>query len=165
MAGAARIQYSYEILTFQITAPGADIVSALLTPLMVVVVGGILVLGVLRARRGAAWQRLLPPLVLALVVGLIVTNKVGSPQFHTWLIPPVILWIVFDRARSSSAALLVLVLCALTFAIYPLTYDALLRADALPVLLLTVRNLLLVVLLVHAVRAVLRAPAGTVTTH
>jgi len=164
LVGAARIEYSYEILTFQITAPGADLVSTLLTPLMVLVVAGILVVGALRARGGAAWQRLLPPLTLALVTGLMVTNKVGSPQFHTWLIPPVILWIVFDRVRSRTAALLVLVLCALTFAIYPLTYDQLLRAEALPVLLLTARNLLLVVLLVHAVRAVVRVPRGSMTT-
>lgn len=164
VAGAARIEYSYEILTFQITAPGADLVSMLLTPLMVLVVAGILVVGALRARGGAAWQRLLPPLTLALVTGLMVTNKVGSPQFHTWLIPPVILWIVFDRARSRTAAVLVLVLCTLTFAIYPLTYDQLLRAEALPVLLLTARNLLLVVLLAHAVHAVVRVPRGSVTT-
>ena len=164
VAGAARIEYSYEILTFQITAPGADFVSALLTPLMVLVVAGILVVGALRARGGAAWQRILPPLTLALVTGLMVTNKVGSPQFHTWLIPPVILWIVFDRARSRTAAVLVLVLCTLTFAIYPLTYDQLLRAAALPMLLLTARNLLLVVLLVHAVHAVVRVPRGSVTT-
>ncbi|MGQ7310414.1 hypothetical protein ACUOFU_01825 [Microbacterium arabinogalactanolyticum] len=164
VAGAARIEYSYEILTFQITAPGAALVSMLLTPLMVLVVAGILVVGALRARGGAAWQRILPPLTLALVTGLMVTNKVGSPQFHTWLIPPVILWIVFDRARSRTAAVLVLVLCTLTFAIYPLSYDQLLRAEALPVLLLTARNLLLVVLLVHAVRAVVRVPRGSVTT-
>jgi len=164
VAGAARIEYSFEILTFQITAPGADLVSMLLTPLMVLVVAGILVVGALRARGGAAWQRILPPLTLALVTGLMVTNKVGSPQFHTWLIPPVILWIVFDRARSRTAAVLVLVLCTLTFAIYPLTYDQLLRAEALPVLLLTARNLLLVVLLVHAVHAVVRVPRGSVTT-
>ena len=163
LGGAARIEYSYEILTFQIAAPGADVVSALLTPLMVLVVAGILIVGVVRARGGAAWQRLLPPLTLALVTGLMVTNKVGSPQFHTWLIPPVILWIVFDRVRSRTAALLVLALCALTFTIYPLTYDQLLRAEALPVLLLTARNLLLVVLLVHAVRAVVRVPRGSAT--
>lgn len=165
VAGAARIEYSREILTFQIAAPGAEVVSALLTPLMVLVVGGILILGVVRARHGVDWQRLLPPLTLALVVGLIVTNKVGSPQFHTWLIPPVILWIVFDRARARTAALLVLVLCALTFAIYPLTYDQLLRAEVLPVLLVTVRNLLLVGLLIHAIRAVLRVPVASATTH
>lgn len=165
--GAARIEYDHQILTFQISAAGADAVSAALTPVMAVLVAGLLALGALRARAGTAWQRLLPPLTLALVAGLMVANKVGSPQFHTWLIAPVILWFVFDRARAQTPAALVLVLCALTFAIYPLTYDGLLRADALPVLLLSVRNLLLVVLLIHAVRGIVRAPltSSTDTEH
>ncbi|MDT0156821.1 hypothetical protein Q9R19_04180 [Microbacterium sp. ARD32] len=159
--GGARIEYSRTILTFQIHAPGADVVSAALTPVMVVVVAGILILGLLRARAAAPWQRLLPPLALALVVALIVTNKVGSPQFQTWLIAPVILWIVFDRVRAGTATALVLALCALTFAVYPLTYDRLLGAELLPVLVLTARNLLLVALLVLAVRAVALAPPAS----
>jgi hypothetical protein len=161
VAGAARIEYSFDILTFQIIAPGADAVSVVLTVIMIAAVAAVVTLGVVRARAGAAWQRLLPALALALVVTLIVTNKVGSPQFATWLIPPVILWIVFDRPRAQSPTVLVLVLCALTFAIYPLTYDALLRAEPAAVLIVTVRNLLLVVLLIHSVQAVIRAPRAS----
>lgn len=157
--GAASIDYSFDILTFQISAAGADAVSAALTPAMVVVVTALLVLGAVKAARGAASNRLLPPLTLALVVALIVTNKVGSPQFQVWLIAPIVLWFVLDRTRAVVAAAIVLVLCGLTCLIYPLTYDALLRAETLPVLLLTVRNALLVVLLVVAVRAVWRVPA------
>ncbi|WP_344817659.1 hypothetical protein [Microbacterium soli] len=162
MAGSARIEYSHEILTFQISAPGAEAVSAALTPVMVLVTAGILLLGVLRARRGTAWQRLLPPLSLALVAGLIVTNKVGSPQFQTWLIVPVLLWIVYDRPRARTAMVLVALLCALTFCVYPLVYDQLLQAAPGAVLVLTVRNLLLIVLLVHGVRAVVRTPTPPV---
>src|SRR5690606_13474168 len=136
--GGARIEYSFEILTFQIVAPGADAVSWALTVVMAVAVVAIVMVGVARARSGTAWQRLVPPLALALVVALIVTNQVGSPQFATWLLPPVILWVVFDRPRARSAAALVLVLCALTFAIYPLAYDALLRAEPAAVLIVTV---------------------------
>lgn len=158
VVGAARIEYSTEILTFQILAPAADGVAAALTVVMVAVIAAILGMGVVRARAGVAWQRLLPPLTLALVAALIVTNKVGSPQFATWLIPPVILWIVFDRARAQTASVLVLLVCALTFTVYPLTYDALLRADPTAVLIVTVRNLLLVLLLIHSMRAMLRAP-------
>ncbi|MFD5225080.1 hypothetical protein ACFWHT_05585 [Microbacterium sp. NPDC058342] len=158
-AGGARIEYSFDILTFQIAAPGADEVSAALTPVMILVTAGILVLGVWRARIGAEWRRLLPALATALVVGLIVTNKVGSPQFQTWLIAPMVVWIVFDRRRARPAALMVLALCALTFAVYPLCYDQLLAAQPVAVLLVTARNALLVVLFAHAVRAVLRVPA------
>ncbi|WP_298037805.1 hypothetical protein [uncultured Microbacterium sp.] len=162
--GAASIEYSFEILTFQIVAPGADAASAALTPIMVVMVLALTALGALKAVRGARFPRLMPPLALALVVTLIVANKVGSPQFQTWLIAPVILWILFDRARSVTPALLVLLLCALTCLVYPLTYDALLQAELLPVLVLTARNLTLILLLVVALRALLRVPTGNIRT-
>ncbi|KJQ55886.1 hypothetical protein [Microbacterium sp. SA39] len=159
VAGAARIQYSFEMLTFQIAAPGADAVTALLTPLMVLAAAAVTVIGAVKASRGASFPRLFPPLALALVAVLIVTNKVGSPQFQTWLIAPVILWIVFDRLRARGSAALVLILCALTCLVYPLSYDALLRAELLPVLVLTLRNLLLLVLLAVSIRALVRVPA------
>ncbi|WP_300268906.1 glycosyltransferase family 87 protein [Microbacterium sp.] len=162
--GAASVDYSFEILTFQIGAPGIDVLADLLTPLMVVAVLAVVGIGVVKAVKGASAHRLVPPLALALVTVLIVTNKVGSPQFQSWLIAPVVLWIVFDRTRSGVAAGLVLVLCGLTCLIYPLTYDALLRAELLPLLLLTVRNLLLIALLAVAVRAVARVPAGRMTS-
>lgn len=159
VAGAARIEYSFEILTFQISAPGVDAVAAALTPLMVIAVLAVTALGAFKTARGASFPRLFPPLALTLVTLLIVTNKVGSPQFQTWLIAPVILWIVLDRVRARVPAVVVLALCLLTCMVYPLGYDALLRADSLAVAVLTLRNILLIVLLVLGVRALLRVPA------
>ncbi len=159
VAGSARIEYSFEILTFQIAASGTDAVTALLTPLMVLAAAAVTVIGAVKASRGASFPRLFPPLALALVTVLIVTNKVGSPQFQTWLIAPVILWIVFDGLRARVPAGIVLILCALTCLVYPLSYDALLGAELLPVLVLTLRNLLLLVLLAVGIRALVRVPA------
>ncbi|WP_245861162.1 hypothetical protein [Microbacterium aurantiacum] len=158
MTGSARIEYSFDILTFQIAAAGADVVTALLTPLMIVAVLAIALIGSIKAMRGASFPRLFPPLALALVSALIVTNKVGSPQFQTWLIAPVLLWIVFDRTRARVPVVVVLLLCALTCLIYPLSYDALLRAELVPVLLLSARNILLIVLLAIGIRALVRVP-------
>lgn len=158
VTGAARIEYSFEILTFQITAPGVDAVAAVLTPLMAVCVLAVAAVGALKAIRGARFARLFPPLALALVTLLIVTNKVGSPQFQTWLIAPTILWLVLDRVRARVPAVVVLALCLLTCLVYPIGYDALLRADTLSVAVLTVRNVLLIVLLVLGIRALLRVP-------
>ncbi|MGN7948202.1 hypothetical protein ACTJKH_05615 [Microbacterium sp. 22215] len=163
--GSARIEYSFEILTFQIAADGADAVGAVLTPLMAVLVIVITVIGALKATRGAAFPRLFPPLALSLVATLIVLNKVGSPQFQTWLIAPVILWLVLDRTRATAPALIVLALCALTCLVYPLNYDALLRAEILPVAILTLRNVLLVVALVVGIRALVRVPAHRPSTN
>ncbi|MEN0023163.1 MAG: hypothetical protein AAGC61_07765 [Microbacterium sp.] len=164
VAGAARIEYSFDILTFQIDAPGAEAVGAVLTPLMLVLVVALAAIGARAAMRGASVSRLLPPLVLSLVVALIVLNKVGSPQFQTWLIAPVVLWLVLDRSRAMTPAVIVLTLCALTCLVYPLNYDALLRADLVPVLVLTLRNALLVVLLVVGIRALVRVPAHRSST-
>lgn len=165
VAGSARIEYSFEILTFQIEAQGADAVGAALTPLMAVLVIVISVIGAVKAMRGASFPRLFPPLALSLVTALIVLNKVGSPQFQTWLIPPVILWLVLDRARAAVPAVLVLALCALTCLVYPLNYDALLRAEMLPIAILSLRNVLLVVALVVGIRAVVRVPAHRPSTN
>lgn len=165
VTGAARIAYSFQILTFQIDAPGADAVSAALTPLMVVAVAAITGVGALKALRGASFSRLFSPLALTLVAAMIVTNKVGSPQFQTWLIAPVILWLVMDAVHARTPAVLVLALCALTCLVYPLSYDGVLRAELVPVLLLSVRNLLLVILLIVGIRALLRVPTTDRSNH
>ncbi|WP_407360767.1 hypothetical protein [Microbacterium sp. LBN7] len=159
VAGSARIEYSFEILTFQITGSGTEAVTAILTPLMIIAAAAVAAIGAVKAARGASFARLFPPLALSLVVVLIVTNKVGSPQFQTWLIAPVVLWIIFDGIRARVPALIVLTLCALTCLVYPLSYDALLRAELLPVLVLTLRNVLLLVLLAVGIRALARVPA------
>ncbi|WP_231555087.1 hypothetical protein [Microbacterium sp. ZOR0019] len=159
VAGAAHIEYSFEILTFQITAPGVDAVAAALTPLMALSVLAVTVVGARKAARGATFPRLFPPLALTLVTLLIVTNKVGSPQFQTWLIASVVLWLVLDRVRARVPAVIVLALCLLTCLVYPIGYDALLRADALAVAVLTVRNVILLVLLILSIRALARVPA------
>lgn len=159
VTGAARIEYSYDILTFQIVAPGAEVVATVLTPLLVLAAAVVTVVGGVKAARGASFARLFPPLALLLVTVLIALNKVGSPQFQTWLLAPVILWLVLDRRRARTAAALVLALCLLTCLVYPLSYDGLLRAEAAPVLLLTMRNVLLVVLAAVSAVALARVPA------
>ncbi|WP_292789210.1 MULTISPECIES: hypothetical protein [unclassified Microbacterium] len=158
VTGAARIEYSYDILTFQIVAPGAEVVATVLTPLLVLAAAVVTVVGGVKAARGASFARLFPPLALLLVTVLIGLNKVGSPQFQTWLLAPVILWLVLDRRRARTAAALVLALCLLTCLVYPLSYDGLLRAEAAPVLLLTMRNVLLVVLAAVSAVALARVP-------
>lgn len=159
-AGHASVGYSPEILTFQVAATGVDALSALLTPVMVFSVVSITAWAAIKSARGARFSVLFPPLLLALVATLIVTNKVGSPQFQTWLIAPVVLWWVMDRSRAGVVSALVLVLCGLTCLIYPLTYDALLNLEVFPLVLLTLRNVLLVVLLVFALRALHRVPTN-----
>ncbi|WP_156377188.1 glycosyltransferase 87 family protein [Microbacterium sp. Root53] len=150
--------YDDDILTFQVTGPHVDIVIAAMTPALALAAGAILLLGAVKARRGAPVVRLLPPLALALVVALIALNKVGSPQFHDWLIAPLVLWIVLDRRRARPLAALALLSAALTQVVYPLLYGELLAAQPVAAAALTARNLVLVVLLVWAVVRVARVP-------
>ncbi|HEX5858757.1 MAG TPA: hypothetical protein VFY91_11675 [Microbacterium sp.] len=153
------IFYDRDILTFQVSGPNVDVVIALMTPLLVIAVAAVVALGAVKALRGAAFVTLFPPLSLALVLTLIVFNKVGSPQFEVWLIPPFVLWLVIDRRRAWPPASVALAIAALTQAVYPIAYYGLLIAEPFPVALLTARNALLIVLLAWSVVRLVRVPA------
>ena len=147
----SRVYYDHDILTYQVTGAGTEAAAAVMTPILVVAVAAVLLLGWLAQRRGARPEDLFPPLVLALVLCLIAFNKVGSPQFITWLAAPVILGLVLRWRGWYIPAFIAAVLAALTQIIYPYLYDYLLVADPLLVLVLTLRNLLELVLLGWAV--------------
>jgi hypothetical protein len=152
------IYYDRDILTFQVMGPGVTEVAAAMNPLLAVAVAAIAGLGAYRAWRGASFVRLFPALALALVLAFILVNKVGSPQYMTWIIAPLAVGLVIDRRRWWRPAALGLVMAGLTQVIYPMTYGELLGAQSLPAALLTLRNLLIAVLLVWAVARVARVP-------
>lgn len=155
----AGVYYDRDILTFQVAGSGTELASALMTPLMAIAVAVVVLLGGLRMRKGAHFARVLPPLALALVLVLIVFNKVGSPQFMTWLAAPIVLGLIYRRRQWLLPAGLGLVLAALTQLIYPYLYVELLAASPAMVLLLTLRNLLQLVLLGWSVYALVTASA------
>ncbi len=158
--GVTRIQYSREILTFEVAGPGVAAVGAVLTPLMALGVIAVAVIALLKLRAGASARRLLPATMLAMVAVLIACNKVGSPQFQVWLLTPLILWWLFDRPRATVPTVVVLIEYLLTQAVYPVVYDLLLRADPLAIALLSARNILLVVTCVLAIRAIVKTPVS-----
>lgn len=163
-SGAVSIRYGAEILTWQVWGPGSEATALLVTPVLAVVVAAIIALGVIAARRGASEARLLPVLVLALVAALIVVNKVGSPQFATWIAVPVVLGLIL-RAHGGISftvpAALALVIAALTQVMYPVQYGAVLSAEVWMLVVLTARNLTYLMLLVWAVSALGREAFGT----
>jgi hypothetical protein len=154
---AVTIEYDRDILTFQIQGPGADAAASLTTPVMVLAVAAVLLLGIRAARRGAPVGTLLPPLALAFVVVLMLANKVGSPQFVTWLTAPVVLGLVLGGRRFTVPAALAAAIALLTQVIYPYWYGWLLVADPAFVLVLTGKVALLVAVLAWSVRAVWQA--------
>jgi hypothetical protein len=159
--GSASVQYISTINTFQVVGSGVDEASALMTPLLVVVSAALLVLGALIARSGARAVHLLAPLSLAIVVGLLVFNKVGSPQFVLWIAAPVVLGIATQGKRFAGPAVLALGIAAVTQLIYPFGYDALLALQPAMLVVLTLRNVALLALFVLAVRMVWRLRGET----
>jgi hypothetical protein len=165
--GHSEVYYDFTILTFQLRGEGVTAVAAGATPLLGIAALVLLGLGLLAIRRGREPGEVLPPLVLALTVALIIFNKVGSPQFVTWLAVPVVYGLVtsaagFGRSFRVPAAL-AFVIAVLTQAFYPYFYSELLAPHLPMVLVLTARNLLYVVLFAWAVVAlaeVVRRPAA-----
>jgi len=152
------IYYDRAILTFQVTGPSVDIVITAMTPLLAVAVIGVLVLGIVKMWRGATFAALFPSLGLATVAAMILFNKVGSPQYLSWIIAPLVFGLVLDRWHWWGPALLGLGTALLTQVVYPLTYGELLVASAFPTVVLTLRNLAIAVLFVWAVVRVARTP-------
>ncbi|HEU0206314.1 MAG TPA: glycosyltransferase 87 family protein [Pseudolysinimonas sp.] len=158
--GASTIYYDSSILTYQLHGPGVQTAAAVATPLLALVALALLLLAIVIVRRGASAAELLPPLALAITAALIVFNKVGSPQFVTWLAVPIVFGLsTAATGRGSSfrfPAVLALVIAALTQMIYPSLYQELLALNVWMLLVLTVRNLLFLVLLGWAVWTMLR---------
>lgn len=145
------IYYSRDILTFEVTGPNVDVVIAVMTPVLVVAVAAVAVLGGVKAWRGASFAALFPALSLGLVSAFILFNKVGSPQYYTWIIVPLLMGLVLDRHRWWGPASLGLGIALLTQLVYPVSYDGLLRAEAGPAALLTARNILVLALFAWSV--------------
>lgn len=141
------VYYDRELLTYQVTGDGVEAASSLMTPILLLVLAAVLLLGWRAQRKGAAFTELFPVLILALVLAMIAFNKVGSPQFISWLAAPVILAIVVGARAWRVPLILVTALAALTHLVYPYLYDLLLIAHPPMVLALTLRNALELVVL------------------
>lgn len=151
--------YDPDMLTFQVTGPNVDPLIALMTPLLLVAVAAVAILGAVKAWRGATFLALFPALSLALVLAFIVFNKVGSPQYYAWIAVPFVIGLVLDRHAWWPIATLGLAVAVLTQVVYPILYRGLMvvpspEGDA--VLVLTIRNILAVAVFVWAIVKVTR---------
>ncbi len=150
------IYQNYAIATREVIGPGTTLVAAVMTPLMFLAVGAVLVLMLVGLRRGSDPTLLLLLGSLALVGAFIVFNKVGSPQYMLWLVPIVVVGATRAWRQWRAAAYLMLAISVLTTLIFPIFYLQLIDGDPLAVLLLTARNLLVIVLFGWSVRALVR---------
>ncbi|SMH33733.1 Protein of unknown function [Rathayibacter oskolensis] len=150
------VYYAADINTFEMHGPGTEVAAALMNPALALAVLGTLLLGVRALLAKTPPTRLLPLLSLALVLVLIDTNKVLSPQYIVWLAPPVIAGLVVGARDFATPAKLTLLIAALTQLVYPYLYLFLLYSNAVMVVVLTVRNALLLVLLGWVLRELWR---------
>jgi hypothetical protein len=145
---ATQVYFDQQLLTFQVSGPGVAAAAAVSTWVMAAAVVATLGIAAWRARSSANGLRYLPAASLALVLALIAFNKVGSPQYFCWLIPPVLLGLLLDRARFTAVALVCLSVMALTQIVYPWIYSDVINTRPLGLLVLTARNALEIVLFV-----------------
>jgi hypothetical protein len=159
--GHTIVYYDTTILTYQVRGAGVDAVSAVMTPVLVIALLAIVVVGILAARNRAPVAEVLPSLSLAFVTAFIAFNKVGSPQYVTWLAVPVILGLATRAVGHGkpfrTPAVIVLVIAALTQVIYPYWYSLLLSADPFMLVVITTKDVLLFVLLGWAVASLVRS--------
>jgi hypothetical protein len=152
----AVVYYDRDLLTFQVTGEGTVAAGSLMNPLFGLTAIVVALIGIRSLRRGTPYTRILPELSLALVTAFIAFNKVGSPQYITWLAVPVIIGLVYQGRGFKTPAVLVLVTAALTQVIYPYLYDGLLVPLPIMVAVLTVRNLMYFVVLAWTIGALWR---------
>ena len=144
------IKYSAEMMTFEVFGPNIEFFANMMT---VVQLGALAItfgLGLLALKRGANSGEIFFWVLFTGILDLIVFNKVGSPQYLTWLVVPIVYGILVGAQRIQWVAVGVLILSALTWLIYPVLYSGLLQSGFGETLALTIRNLALVAGLVYA---------------
>lgn len=147
------IFYDAGLNTFQISGPGAELAGNLMTPLLAAGIAVICGLGIRAVRHRVSPVRLLHPLALALVATMIVFDKVGSPQYMTWLAAPIVAGIVFQGRGFRTPAIMMLAAAGLTQLFYPYLYNWLLAADPVMLVVLTARTICVCVVLGWSVKA------------
>ena len=148
--GSANIFFDDDILTNQVSGPLVQELAAVSNYLLVAALGITAFLAVRAVRAGRNRNQVFVLAALTGVLDLIVFNKVGSPQFMIWLAVPLVALVFFSTNKSKVALAMGAAILLLTQLVYPVFYIELLGLESMPLGLLTVRNLLLVGLLVWA---------------
>jgi hypothetical protein len=144
------IHYSSTMMTFEVFGANTEIFASLMSLVQIGALAITFALGYIGIRKGAKASEVFFWVLFTGALDLIVFNKVGSPQYLTWLAVPIIYGFLVGVARTQWVAVGVLVVSALTWLIYPVLYGGLLLSGLGETLALTLRNLLLLAGLVYA---------------
>ena len=142
-------EYNHELFTVETWGQGAQVVASVGNVLLPLACLAVICLAWLARRRPA--DALLFA-AQALMAVMIVFNKVGSPQFYTWLAPAVVVGLASGRHRGLwwPMAGLSSVAAVLTWLIYPTFYITFLEANPWMLVVLTLRNVCMVVIMCGA---------------
>jgi hypothetical protein len=168
--GGSRMYMNTDINSMQVDGPGTALMSVLMQPLLVL--AALLVAGLTfwalhngKISGGVDRTELLLAGALTLATAFVVFNKVGSPQFMVWLAPAVAVGLAHSWREWRVPAAMLIAIAVATYFIYPLFYDALSHNNPWMALVLTIRNILLVVLFLWSVRRLYllgkKTPAAT----
>jgi hypothetical protein len=148
--GLANIFFDDSILTNQVSGPLVQGLAAISNYLLFIALAITVLLAIRAVRAGRNRNQVFVLAALTGVLDLIVFNKVGSPQFMIWLAVPLVALVYFGVNKSKVALAMGAAILLLTQLVYPVFYIELLGLESMPLGLLTVRNLLLVALLIWA---------------
>jgi hypothetical protein len=148
--GPANIFFDDSILTNQVSGPLVQELAAVSNYLLFIALAITVLLAIRAVRAGRNRTQVFALAALTGVLDLIVFNKVGSPQFMIWLAVPLVALVYFGNNKSKVALAMGAAILLLTQLVYPVLYIELLGLEIMPLWLLTVRNLLLVALLLWA---------------
>ena len=146
----AGIYYDKEIITNQVYGTWVAEIAMLMTAVMFIALLITVWLAIRALRAGAKRNEVFAVTSLTAILDLIVFNKVGSPQFMAWLALPIIALIIFEVQKLVIPVLGTLLIALTTNLVYPVAYMDLMGLGNFSVTLLTLRNALLVALLVYA---------------
>ncbi len=145
--------YNQKLMTFEAFGPGTSELAFWLGPVQAGALLITIVLGFLANRKALtqhAQNNVIVWTAFTATLDLIFFNKVGSPQFMSWLAVPVVLAILLGAERWRAAVVIVFALSLLTWLIYPAIYGAILSAEFGATMVLVLRNLLELAALVYA---------------
>ena len=149
-SGDSFIYFDNALITWQVSGPGDSLASTLMGAAMLVAIYITALLIWQGNKSGVSAARLASLGGLTATLDLIVFNKVGSPQYQLWLAVPVAMGLYFGLENWRVPVVATLVLAAITQVVYPVLYTELVQAQPLAVSFLTVRNTILIALLVWA---------------
>jgi hypothetical protein len=148
--GSADLFFDDVVLTNQVSGALVQELASISNYLLFGALGITFFLAIRAVRAGRDRTQVFVLAALTGVLDLIVFNKVGSPQFMIWLAVVLVALVYFGINKSKLALVIGAAILLLTQLVYPIFYVELLGLETMPLGLLTLRNLLLVALLIWA---------------